>query len=794
MTNQTPKLTALIVALAATGSTYLYSQPASAAGDSVPAASGATSSAAPNSPPGTNPSSSGDDVVHLEEVTVGARLREEPLQDVPASIATVSGQTVANLNLVSVTELGSIAPGLTFVTDPGRFGSGPAIALRGISTFTQSGAIQDSVGIVLDGIPLSRAKAGSFPDLNDVQQIDVLSGPQGTLFGKNSSAGVINITTKDPTNVFAGDGILDFSTYNDRTVRASVSGPVIDNLLLVRVSIYSKVRDGYIDDVYNNSKWGADEQEGVRAKLVYTPTSADKVKLSLDYLQQKNDAGTEVVRAFLSTTPQYIVNALSPIVGPENDKIDSQSVDSNGQPSGMTQREGGAALQWDHSMGAYTLTAIAGARGWEQHANEGTYSWPTPLNDGNTQYTSTTSQSSFELRLSSPSTDRLTYVGGFFVYGDRLTSSLFDPDPGLLVLSAAGVPSPVRQQRHWNNGATSFNEAAFGEADFALTKQITLTGGLRALREEDGVFINGLPIDPANQRTVVPLGTTTGSTSAGKVIWRSGAKWKLEDDKMLYFSAASGFKGPGFNTVSSLLGNPQQLEPELSTSFEGGLKSQFLDRRLTFNLTGYYATYDNFQTQGFSLAPGTTVAQVLLSNAAKLETRGAEAQLGAYLTNSTYITANAALIDATFASFAGAQCYATQPVGPGECSAAVNGTQDLAGKRLANTPKLAYNVAANHKFKVPGSQWSSFVTANYSWRSSVQWDTLQNPQALEGAYGVLGASLGVESPNGKYSVKIYGKNLTDQFHTEGLLVGQVIYQFLPVDYRRVVGVTAEARF
>jgi iron complex outermembrane receptor protein len=320
---------------------------------------------------------------------------------------------------------------------------------------------------------------------------------------------------------------------------------------------------------------------------------------------------------------------------------------------------------------------------------------------------------------------------------------------------------------------------------------LTLTAGFRALHENDDAIINGLPITPGNQRLVVPLGTTTGSETAGKVIWRTGAKWRFDQDKMAYVSASTGFKGPGFNLVSGIAGNPQPVKPETSTSFEAGLKTQFLDRRLTANLTAFYATYDNYQTQGFSLLPGTAVSQVIIYNAAKLKTQGIETEFAAHLTETTSITANATFIDATFESFPKAQCWATEPTGPGQC---VNKEQDLTGKRLANTPKYAFNIAGDHVFAIPAWRWGGIVTVDYSWRSNVQWDVLQNPQAIEGAYGLLGASLGLKSPGDKYYLKVYGKNLTDKFHTEGISVGQAVTQFLPVDYRRIVGIDLAIKF
>jgi len=730
-------------------------------------------------------------VAPVEEVIVTARLRRERLQDVPASVVAASGEVIADQNIVTATQLGSIAPGLTFATDPGRFGTGPAISIRGISTFTQSVAIQDSVGVVVDGIPVSRAKGGAFPNLTDISQIQILRGPQGTLFGKNSSAGVISITTKDPTDAPLVDGSIDYSTYDNRQIHASVSGPVLDGKLLAGLSIYSQTRDGDIDDVYNNSKWGNDIQKGIRGKLIFLPTEADRLKISADFLQENNDAGAQTVRAFLSTTPQYIVTALSSIAGPTNNKIDSRTVDSNGQLSNNVQQAGGVALQWDHTMDGYTLTAITGYRLWNQKSNSGTYNWPTPLNDGNTLYNEATQQYSAEVRIASPGEDRFRYVAGLFAYNDKVTSSLYDPDPGLLVLSATGVPNPVRQQRNWNNNAKSFNYAVFGEADFDLLSTLTLTAGVRGIHEKDDVGINGLPITPGNQRTVVPLGTTTGAQTTDRLIWRAGAKWRFDDGMMVYASATTGFKGPGFNAVSSILGNPQPVSAETSISYEAGLRSQLWDNRLTFNLTAYHAVYRNFQTQGFSLFPGTTVAQVILSNAARLRTQGFESEFSALLDDLTTVTANGTYIDAGFDSFPGAQCYATQPASPGQC---VNGQQNLTGKRLANTPKWAFNLSAKREIPLPGFTWSGFATMDYDWRSSIQWDVLQNPLAVEGGYGTLGASLGIHSPDDRYTIKVYGRNLTDQFHTEGILVGQAITQFLPVDYRRIVGINFAAKF
>lgn len=725
----------------------------------------------------------------LEEIVVTSRRREERLQDVPASIAAASEETLSALNIVDVTELDAIAPGLTFVTKPGRFGTGPAIAIRGISTFTQSSAVQDSVGIVLDGVPIARAKAGAFPDLNDVARIEVMRGPQGTLFGKNASAGLISITTRDPTDSFQADGSLGFATYDERTAHLSVSGPFTESgVLKGRISLFSKKRDGFIRNAFDGSNWDDDEQNGARARLSYAFTPGNTLKLSADFVQQDNDAGMQTARQFLPSTPRYIVDALAGIAGIGNDRINATSRGDN------RQRVGGAAVQWDRTVSGHTLTALTSFRRWTQDAVSSTYRLLTPIDEGYNFVDTDSRQYSAELRLASPSGGRVEYVAGLFTLKDRYDNSLFDPLPGNLTLSANGTPVN-RTQRNYDNRTETLNYAAFGEADFHVTDHLTLTSGLRWTHENVEVRIVGLPIAPGLVRTGVPLGVTEDERSADNLSWRAGAQWRFDADRMLYASASTGFKGPGFNTVPSVLGDAQPARPETSTSFELGMRSAFLERRLTGNLTLYHTTFDDFQAQGGLVIPGSNISSIVLMNAGKLRTQGFETELAARITDSTRFSMNATYIDATFKEFRNAQCYSGQPVGAGACN--VSGgirTQDLSGKRLANTPKWAFNAFASQDFQLPAISWRGFATLDYSWRSSVQWDILGHPLAVEDKYGLLGASLGFHSADERYSFKVYGKNLTDEFHTAGIVIGQVVTQFLPTDYSRIVGVSFDARF
>jgi iron complex outermembrane receptor protein len=315
---------------------------------------------------------------------------------------------------------------------------------------------------------------------------------------------------------------------------------------------------------------------------------------------------------------------------------------------------------------------------------------------------------------------------------------------------------------------------------------------LRWTHEDVDVTITGYPIPPGNLRFGHPLGVTSDSASADKLSWRASTQWRLDTDRMLYLSVATGVKGPGFNVNTSVLGDAHRVEPETSTSYEAGIKSQFLNRTLTLNLNAFYSVFENFQTQGGLSLPGSPTTRIILLNADELVTRGFEAEFSALLTDTSEISLNAAYIDAQFEKFLNAPCYAGQSRISTSCAA--SNTQDLSGSRLPNTPEWSFNLRGKQDFTLPGLSWRAFATVDYGWRSDVQWNVLQSPDGIEPSYGLLGASLGLRSENERFHVKLYGKNLTDKFHTSGIVVDNQITHFLPPDYRRIVGIDALMRF
>jgi outer membrane receptor protein involved in Fe transport len=437
----------------------------------------------------------------IEEVVVTSRKREERLQNVPASIAAATGETIADLNITGVTELDAIAPGLTFVTNPSRFGSGPSIALRGVSTQTQSSGVQDSVGIVIDGVVIARAKPGSFPDLADTERVEIMRGPQGTLFGKNASAGVISITTKDPTPQFTTELALGYGLYDNTTVRGSVSGSLVDGRLLGRISGFSKSRDGYVENISDGSDWESDKQKGVRAKLVLLASTADEIKLNVDFTEQKNNGGVIVARSFTPTTPAYVIPYLEDIIGLENDEINAPSIGSN------RHRTGGVSAEWNRSTDNHTFTAISAFRRFNQRYLSGTYGAYTPMEDVVQFGGHDLNQLSQELRLASKSGGAVDYVAGLFVLSDE--NEVSTQFPGFRNVVTGSVTG-----RNYRSDVDTLNYAAFAEVDVRPFERFTFTGGLRWTRETVDAEIIGYAIPAGQIRNGHPEGVTTDSASA----------------------------------------------------------------------------------------------------------------------------------------------------------------------------------------------------------------------------------------------------------------------------------------
>jgi iron complex outermembrane recepter protein len=719
------------------------------------------------------------DTTKLEEIVVTAQKRAQNLQDVPASVEALSGDLLQRTNVDSVQDLSRSVPGLALGGERALYST---IFIRGIGTQTDGYSVEPSVGTVLDGVVIGRSGA-SVLDFYDIDRIEVLRGPQGTLFGKNTSAGALNVVTRNPTSDLDGYVGASYGSYKEVKVDGALSGPMIDNLLQGRVAFLVDNHDGYIRNIFDGRDLDASHQHAFRGKLLFTPHEGTRIMLSGDYADLHSSCCALPVRE-ITPTSDFAERGLIPgfagfppgFISERNAQVDIAIDDAV-----TNNKSKGVSLEWDQAIGDFNLTSITAYRDWNAFQNQVGQN-TTPISVA-VNFFSTVSQhqTSEELRIASPTGPDhfVDYVAGLYFYKD----SISDKEDWVIDLGPVfGVPpgnivSPV----DYSSITAALNYAVFGEANIHVTDAISLIAGLRETHERVDFEQIGSSLFGA------PLGAVD-SDGVNNLSWRFGARWKINSDNMVYATVSRGFKGPGFNGNSTILHEGQKVDPEVATSYELGWKAEFLDEKVRANVAAFRTYLDKFQVQGYIIPGGSRIATQFLINAGQIRTQGVELDLESTPFKGLSVNFNGAYIDAKYTDFRNAPCYSGQTSG---CSA--GGSQDLTGVVTPNTPKFSFDINANYEVILPSFPFNAFVRTDYAWKDKVQWDATNNPNDVEGAYGVLGGAFGFMSKDHRYSVTAYGRNLTNKFHTGGINAGVTPESILLPDYQRIWGVRFDAR-
>jgi iron complex outermembrane receptor protein len=728
----------------------------------------------------------------LEEVTVTAGKRLENNQDVPASILVVTEEGLERANIRDFDDIVKVAPSVT-ITKTSQPGNN-SINIRGIGTYAYSIATESSVAVVIDEVPQA-FQAAAFAALVDVQQVEVLRGPQNTLFGKSASAGVINITTQPASDVFTARADLMFTDDNERRVQATVSGPITDNL---KFRLATNASD-YRGNIYNVStgNWLNGQQDTtVRGKLVWTPGEDWTVTLSPYYT--KTDAscctGAEYFVTPGSTTggaatgPARIPlsQVLAGITPGKDNYRTRQDVDAQGDAEDY-----GAGLKIVKALGDFTLTSITSHDHYQlddRQDTDGTdidFSVYQPIsppggsaNGGNFDIKSTTQ----EFRLTSPE-QRLRYVAGVF-YSDTKSSRYFVRGSNTLDdYNVSPTPSPTPANLPTTNSTTysrylataqATNYALYGQGNFGLTDKLDVLAGVRVNREEINYTFydlgNGVTFGSPECSTTTPSGTPIQTCNDDtSVTGRAGFQFHFTADFMAFVTYSRGYKGLAYDLTSTLTtrtpvatgplaGRPladviaanQPVDPETVNSYELGFKSSFFDRQLIWNLTLFDMDFKGFQAQ----SRDPVLNQNLLNSIGKVTSRGVETEVAARFGDFTF-NGGAAYTDATMDDFQNASCFTRQTAAEG-CIANV---QDLSGKPLFNAPKWNFNV--NGQYDLPlNDTYTAFLNAGYRWQSEVVFNLLQDPDSVQEAYGIANISAGLKNERWKFTA--FANNVFDQ--------------------------------
>jgi iron complex outermembrane receptor protein len=734
-----------------------------------------------------------DEATALDTIVVTAQKREQNLQDVPAAVSAVSGEQLETRNVVQVTDVVRISPSLTVTENTNATGN--SINLRGIGTFSFSIGIEPSVAVVVDDVALLQ-QAQAFSGLNDIARLEVLRGPQGTLFGKNAAAGVINIVTQAPTKTLTGSVGGALTSDGEKRVDGMISGPISDKAGF-RLNAFYGDRDGYVRNLNTGHKLNGDRSYGVRGRLELDPTDNLNIALTASHTNTKTDGQ---VRTFRSIKPgatafgaPLALSAVGLTPGPDNYRIRLDTEPKN--TSKQTMLTGRANLD----LGQANLISITGYQDWRFRFREDldTLGTPTLLNAADPtsiQPNGSVAGGPFhstnftqEVRLVSSGARKLDYLFAlFYADGDSNRSYARGPNAATSWAATAGTKTM----------------AAFTQMTYHVGSTTHVDGGLRFNHEAiEATFINRTPTatPPANNASC--LSVCSGKAKDDHVTYKVALRQDLADNVMAYASFSTGYKGQGFDISTGFTPAraAKPVRPETSKAYELGLKSRFLENRVQLNVTGFLTDFTDFQAQGGVTQPdGTIVPQ--LSNVGALRSKGVEIEASARPVRALRLDASAAYTDATIREFANAPCYTNQTVAQGCRPVGGSNFQDLSGSPLANSPKFKYSLAGAYDIALPSLPFDGFVTAEYTHQSAVMLDLLGTPISRQKAFGVVNASIGVAGRDEQnYRVALFVNNLFDQSYATSLgYTGSsnagAVAQLLPRNSRRYVGIRARMGF
>jgi len=604
----------------------------------------------------------------LEEVLVTAQKRSESAQEVPVALTALSADMLRDGGINQTMDLVKLSPSLTISQGDNKQSGG--FKLRGIGTNVFSIGVEQSVAVIIDDV--STVQSGqSIGNLVDIERIEVLRGPQSTLFGKSASAGVISIVTKAPAEEFEGSVEASFTDDDEKRVLASISGPISDGLSY-RLSGNWSDRDGFVDNLTTGADSNGEESQGVRGKLRWDISDTVQADLIAYYSNVESTMGAFTWREL---DPNAIVFGIVPGdlaagIRPSDETLDARGDD--GPEDEVKNR--GASLRFNVELGEFTLTSITATDTWE-YSNLGDVDFSDidvfgfftggAINGG--FYSESTVETDFfsqEFRLASPRYEHFEYLLGLY-YADADTDRGFIRNLGLPIIPAA-----------WDATTGTESIAAFGSGTWRFDDATSVTVGLRWNREEISVDFEDKLLDPA--MLISEDDTDT------EVLANISLQHFFAEETMVYARYAQGYKGQAYDIATGFgqvkADNP--AAPETSDAYEIGIKSTMFDNRVQLNAAAFYTEYEDFQAQSTSILPdGSFLAT--LNNVGILETQGIELEGVALLGESLTVTFGGSYIDAVIKEFDGADCYGGQT----EAQGCVGGTQDISDGDLPAAPK-----------------------------------------------------------------------------------------------------------
>jgi iron complex outermembrane receptor protein len=745
----------------------------------------------------------------LEEIVVSARKREERLLDVPVAVTALGAEQLEKQSIASLDDVTYAVPNLSITgggTDAGGTGFG-IVFIRGIGQVDYANSIDPAVGTYVDGVYLGRAVGGNL-DLPDVQQIEVLRGPQGTLFGKNTMGGAINVTTKRPS--FENDLSLAVTYGEDNRLDGEIEADVkLTDALAARVVAAYRSQDGYLERYYGGDEIGDEDTFVGRAKLEYRPSEDLDVLFSLDYTDAGGTSaktvkifdplaiGDQLAILWNDVPPAFVAdlfddgvfNGSSPPIpglptvpfsviegeriGPQNDFNDLRTNAGTG-PFDNDFESFGASLRVEWDIGSATLRSITAYRELEsrvggdqdgQRANASVAFW------GDEQ-----DQVSQEFNLFGTN-GSLDWLAGLYYFGED-----------------ADAAQEIRQNQPWFMvnvlfGTETESYAGFAEATWHFTDRWSVVGGVRYTSEDKDFYAQqvcyaGMLLPCVNGEF---LPRTTASDSWESTDPRLGLQFRPNDDWLLYVQYSTGFKSGGFNARPSNPADAQQsFDMEQLEAWEIGAKGTFADGKAVVSLAAFTYDYSDLQMVISGINPATGTAVAVVGNLGDASIEGAEAELTWQPVPRLLLNAAVGYTDAGYDRLDPSVLDVITSVG----SPAVTLDKDL-----PRTPELTWNAGIEYGWPI-GDAGDLSARVDYAWVDD-QYNDIQNfREAMTPSHDNVNARVTYRHSD-RWEVALYGRNLTDEEYVSNAFWpqgGQASVLFLIPNEPREIGLTLKLMF
>jgi len=667
----------------------------------------------------------------LEEVVVTARKRAENARDVPLSIVSLGAAELAAQDASDLRDIGDNVPNVIIGTSAQDRHQN--IVIRGISTVARSIGQETGVAVYLDGVYTGRTETYN-QQLADIDHVEFLRGPQGTIFGKNTTAGAISLTTIKPGDQVAGDATLSYGNYGTFEGSGYVSGPLKEGLLYGKIALYGANSDGYATNVYDASRAGDRHDGGGRFQLRTTPNENLDITLSGDLTKHHN-------------TP-YRFEVTTGTFG----NIPGPFTFDEAYPSTEKTSNSGLALNVDWRLaGGSTITSITSWRksDWTDHSDETWNGQKLAYSD----YTENSTYASEELRIASPAKSTLEYVAGLY-YSYQKSDTHTPVSIGDDLAALFGIPDGW-QSFDLRSDVKTDGYAVFGNASYHLSPSWTLTAGARYTDEQK--HLNYQQFDPNGLGFVPNIGPLSRDYSKGAFTPTVSVVYAVTDRMNVYATFSSGYKSGGFNVDTLSTVDHLSFDPEHVYNYELGTKGEFLNGRLQANFDVFHMDYKDLQVTQYDPASFSNY----IGNAATARINGAELDVLARPAPNWSLSARIGVLDAKFTTFI--DQYGT----------------DLAGNQLTFAPKFTGALAIQYSTPIePGVAF--YFNGEYTYRSSSYADVTNTPADTLDAYGLLNARLGLDIGNGKWRVELFGRNLADTVYAINKTTQLPLLSFIPV--------------